>query len=210
MNMPALTPTPEAMSLRAFCTHIKVKPSYGIELRKAGRLVMTEDGKQVRVAESIAQIAATRDPSKVNVAARHAAARGDAAQTGHAPAAAAAPAGPTFPPVDAGEGGGDGDEPGETRSFQASKASKEHYAALRERVAYLKDIGQLMERPAVVAAFADAGATLRGKLEAWAAVLPPQLIGRDEEAIRGAIAGQVEQLLHDVAEGFRRAATREA
>lgn len=189
----------ETMSLRAFCSRIKVKPSYGVELKKAGRLVMSEDGKTVRVAESIARIAATRDPSKVGVAERHAAERGAVAETGHdvetepAPVRFLAPA--ETEPAPEGEG----------RGYQSSRSSKEHYSALREKVAYLKDIGQLMERAAVVAAFADAGATLRGKLEAWAGTLPPQLVGRDEAAIRSLIADQVEQLLHDVVARLNRA-----
>lgn len=71
--------SPSATCSKAeFARRLGYKPSYVTELRKAGRLVM--DGDQVRVAESLARIAATRDPGKEGVAARHAAARAAAVQ----------------------------------------------------------------------------------------------------------------------------------
>ena len=50
-------------------------PSYITQLKGEGRLVLTDDGKRVRVQESIALIKATADPAKAGVAARHAANR---------------------------------------------------------------------------------------------------------------------------------------
>ena len=196
---------PATLPLRDFCAHIGVKASYGYDLRRAGRLVLADDGKAVQVAESIARIAATRDPAHQAVAERHAAERGAAALTGHAPTPAPAPA--------AGEGEGAGadgeEESAEPRSYnyQASKAKREHFAAERERLEYRKASGDLMERQAVTGAFADAGVTLRGKLEAWSAVLPPQLAGRDEAAIRATLADQVEMVLRDLVDRFNRFAS---
>jgi hypothetical protein len=187
--------TPAILSVPAFAEHIGCKRHYGYELKKDGRLVMAADGKNVLVAESIARIAATRDPAKQGVAERHAHDRGAHVDTGHATAT------------------DDQDDPGEQPTvngynFQVSKAKREHYAAEREHTTYLKEAGQLMERSEVVAAFAVAGTTLRSKLEGWQATLPPQLAGRDEAAIRIVLADQVERILHDLVDSFGRMATQ--
>lgn len=188
---------PETMTLTEFARHIGCKQSYASELKRDGRLVMSQDGKRVQVAESIARIEATRDPSKAGVAQRHALERGADANTGHETA---------FPPLD----GDERSAPAEGQySFQDAKAKREHWAAEREHAAFRKEVGELMERGEVVAAFADAGAALRAKLEAWASVLPPQLIGRDEAAIRATLADQVEQLLHDLVGKFNKMAEGE-
>jgi hypothetical protein len=195
---------PDTLTLPEFSQHINCKRSYAYQLRNEGRLVM--EGKRVRVAESIAKIAATRDPSKAGVAEHHARLRGAPADTGHqagaAPAPAAAPAATEPEAVDTAEPMG--------YDYQVAKAKREHWAAERERASYLKEAGELMDKGQVIAAFADAGATLRGKLEAWAAVLPPQLEGRDEAAMRATLAEQVEQLLGDVSGLFGRVAQGDA
>lgn len=182
---------PNLMTVPEFSAHIGCKRNYGYQLRKEGRLVMSDDGKLVRVAESIARIAETRDPSKAGVASRHAAERGAPARTGHA---------------DDGEMPGEepDEEPGGRYDFQKAKAKREFWAAEREHAAARKEAGELVERAEMVAAFADAGATIRGALEAWAAVLPPQLVGRDEPAIRAVLADQVERVLHDLVDKFTR------
>lgn len=185
---------PEQLSKRAFADRIGVKPSYVRQLEIDGRLVLTPNGRAVLVEASIARIEATRDPGKQAVAERHAAERGAPAATGHA-----------VPLLDDGE-----DDAGELSgsalyNFQSSKAKKMHWEAEREQTAFRKEAGELMERSAVVAAFADAGATLRGQLEAWSTVLPPQLAGRDEAAVRATITDQVEQLLRDLSDKFSRA-----
>lgn len=206
---------PTQLTIPDFAAHIGCKRNYGYQLRNEGRLVMAADGKHVLVAESIARIAETRDPSKAGVAARHAAARGSVAQTGHeknqqnkpsAPANSAQAATETIaPPVPGAE-----DTPAALYDFQNAKAKREHWAAEREHAQYLKEAGDLMERTAVVAAFADAGAAMRASLEAWQATLPPQLVGLDESAIRITLADQVEHLLHNLVDRFTRAAQQDA
>lgn len=186
--------TPATLSVPAFAEHIGCKRHYGYELKKDGRLVMAPDGKQVLVAESIARIAATRDPSKQGVAERHAQARGAAAATGH-----------QVDEDDSADTADAADLPataGGLYNFQDSKAKREHYAAEREHDQYLKDAGELSERKQVMAVFADAGTTLRSKLEAWQATLPPQLAGRDEAAIRITLADQTERILHELVAVF--------
>lgn len=187
--------TPETVTPREFAQRMGFKPHYGHQLAKDGRLVFAPDGKRVLLAESIARFESTKDPSRQGVADRHAAGR---------VAPAPEPAQPHAEPED--DTGGDAP----MYDFQTAKAKREHWAAEREHAAWRKEAGELMERADVVAAFADAGATLRGKLEAWAAMLPPQLAGRDEAAIRATIADQVEQLLRDLADKFSRLAEKES
>lgn len=181
------------MTPRAFAASLGFKPHYGNQLLKNGRLVLAPDGKHVLVAESRAKLEATRDPSKQANVERHAAARAEKA--GEA----------TFPPLEL-EGDGLEVPAASQYSYQDAKAKREHWAAEREHAAWRKEAGELMERSEVVAAFADAGTTLRGKLEAWAAVLPPQLVGRDEASIRATVADQVEQLMHDLVQTFQKMA----
>lgn len=187
-------PVPAIASLAEFCDHINVRRSYGHELKRAGRLVMADDGKRVRVAESIVRIAATRDPAHQGVADRHAAERGAPALTGHAGASA--------------DDEADEPAPGDPQlyDFQNAKAKREYWAAEREHASFRKEAGELIERVDHVAAFARAGAELRGKLEAWASALPPQLVGRDEAAIRATLADQVEQALRALSDQVARTA----
>jgi hypothetical protein len=192
---------PETLSVPEFSEYIGCKRTYAYQLKKEGRLVLTDDGKRVRVAESIARIAETRDPSKSGVAIRHANARGAQAMTGHAATTGDDEEAATEPSEEQ-----DARQGGRSYDFQTAKAKREHWAAEREHASWRKEAGELMEKTEVVASFADAGATLRGRLEAWTATLPPQLVGRDENAIRATLADQVERLLLDLADKFNRMA----
>ena len=63
---------PEVLGFQAFAQRIMRAPSYVTQLRKAGRLVLSADGKGVLVAESIKLIADTlvrlgRRPTYVNL-----------------------------------------------------------------------------------------------------------------------------------------------
>lgn len=185
-----MSSAPETATARELAERLGFKPHYGNQLVKDGRFVLAPDGKRVLVAESLARYQATKDPSKQGVADRHAKARqGGAADTAAPPNA---PAG-EFDDVP-------------LYDFHNAKAKREHWAAEREHAAHRKEAGDLMERTEVVAMMADAGATIRVKLEAWAAVLPPQLAGRDEQAIRATIADQVERLLSDMVAKFNKMA----
>lgn len=153
---------------------------------KAGRVVMAPDGKHLLAAESKARYLATADPAKAGVTARHAAQRA-------APAPNAPEQGDEIEEESA-------DGPTATSAgsydFQSAKAKREHYAAERERTNYLKEAGELIEAATHRAAFAAAGAALRAHLEGLPATLAPQLVGRDEGAIRAALAEQMEAALH--------------
>ena len=165
---------PETLTLSEFNKHMGYKGRFVYQLRNEGRLVMTEDGKQVRVAESIRRINETRDPSRSGVAARHASGRG------HEPTG-------MEPPGPAGDGD-DGDEGGTGKSefhFHDSKAKREHFAALREENAYRKEVGELMDADEAIGAFADAAAKIASVLDAVPSTVGPMLAGLpSDEVIR--------------------------
>lgn len=178
-----------------YAAHIGRSPGYITQLAAQGRVVFTPDGRFVDVAKTNALIAATADPAKQPVADRHAAQRAAKTQaTTQAPAPAIPAPTPDPTPADAAE-----DDAGSPYNFQGSKAKREYYAAERERAAFLKEAGELMERGQVVAAFADAGAAFRAAVESWAADLPPLLVGQPEDAIRLTLTAEVERLLADLA-----------
>lgn len=179
---------PETATLKEFGSIAGYVASYCTQLKAAGRLVMADDGKRVRVRESLARIAATRDPAKAGVAARHAEARGDAHGRGR----------------DADDRDEADDGPQAGYDFQGSKAKREHYAAEREHMAFRKEAGELMEAAAVNAAFAGVGAMVRSKLEAWPSTVSPTLVGRDESGIRSALMDEVQGLLRDMVDAIGR------
>lgn len=170
---------PVTLTQGAFASHIGVKPGYVTELKKAGRLVMSADGRRVVVAESIALIEATRSPDKAHVSARHAIARGDE------------------PPAD------DPSEDEGTPAYQTSRAIREHFAAETARMEYRQKAGELIELEVVRAAQADILAVLRNGLESLAAILAPQLAPVTEEAVvRARLADEIEIALGQVSDRF--------
>src|SRR5690606_3678431 len=154
---------PETLGFRDFARRCGWKASYVTELKDAGRLVLTADGRRVQVAASLRLIEDTRDPSKAGVAARHAAARGAAS-----PSPSAAP--------EAGQGGAGGDDEGEDRApvayddplaLRRARAQAEiQEAALRKALREeQQELGELLQRDDVLAVIADAITTLRTGLE---------------------------------------------
>lgn len=173
-----MSANPNLMSIGAFNRHMGYKGRYAYELAKADRLVMSEDGKHVLVAESIQRIKETRDPSRAGVAERHAKERGYAAG---APDIVSPAAGEKPEKSSSSAGGTSAD----SYQFQDSRAKKEHYAALREEIAFRKEAGELMEADEVVGVFADAAAKVAGVLDAVPATVGPMLAGLDQaEVIR--------------------------
>lgn len=153
---------PETMSLSQFNKHMGFKGRYVYQLRDEGRLMLAPDGKAVLVAESIARIQATKDPSRAGVADRHAQARGyEVGGSGSTEESASSADG----------------EIASSYDFQGGKAKKEHFAALREEAAYHKEIGNLMDADEAMGAFADAGAKLAAVLDAVPATVGPMLAG---------------------------------
>lgn len=191
--MNAAAPTEETVSLAGFARLLGVKPSAVTALKQAGRLVLTDDGKRVLVDASRQRLADTADPSKAGVVARHAAER--AAKAGqHAPEA---------PGADP-EGEGQAEEvAGEGPGYQASRARREHYAALAAQRDYEVSIGKLVDASEVAAAVSQAATTLRTKLEALPDTLAPQLAALSDEAqVRATLAEAIEHTLEDLSRQF--------
>jgi len=197
---------PETAGFREFAALAGFKPSYVTELRKVGRLVLTGDGKRVRVAESLALIEQTRDPAKAGVAARHAAAR--AAVSGQA---APAPAGDDSeaqdPPVDVTDPV-QASHAGRRAKALADKAETDAKAAERD---YRISMGELLEAAQVEQAVRGAVVTFRGALENLPDTLAPQLSAiTDEGRIRVVLAEAFEHALEELARKFNGIARVEA
>lgn len=184
---------PAVMSFAEFARHAGFKPSYVTQLKREGRLVLSDDGKAVKAAESLARIEETRDPSKAAVAARHAAARASAAQTvADAPPPSAPP-----PPDD------DLDAGLQIRhDYQAARAKREHLAAETAELEYRKVCGELIEVSELQPVLAGAAATLCASLDRIEQDIVPVLVGLDEEAMRLQVREYIEKIRADLAEGF--------
>lgn len=164
------------------------KASYMHQLAKEGRLVLVEgDGKRVRVAETFALIAATRDASKDGVRARHAAARVDAKD-----ADTETPESETQP---------EADDPAPIYDSHAARrskalADKEEELASKARRERLIDEGKLLLRDQVEPAVALAFGQLRQSLEALPYQLAPELAAiDDEQRVAAVLVERFEQML---------------
>lgn len=178
--------TPATATFKEFARILGVKSrSYVSELKRDGRLVLTDDGRGVLVAESLQRIKDSRDPSKAGVAARHKAERegqGDATQP--APGA--------------------DDDGVPDRNFSEARARREHYQALQAKRDWEVSMGKLLEADEVVSAISTAVVTLRTNLEGLPDVLAPQLVGIPDEArVRALLAEAVEHALEDATTRFQ-------
>ena len=184
---------PELANPATFARIARFKPSYVHQLKNDGRLVLAEDGKQIRVRESLDRIEETKSPEKAAVAARHAAARGEGVN-----APGLSPQAPTG-------GAGAQDDPRVGNSYQAARAVRERYLAMEAKRAYEHAIGKLLEAAHVEAALADAVTTLRTQLEGLPDILASDLAAEPDEArCRALITDAVEQQLHELARQFQR------
>jgi len=178
-----------AMNQAAFARHLGVRKSYITALKQAGRLVMSDDGKLVDVEASEARIKATAEPGHAGVAERH------AKQRAGQPAAVDGEKTPKTeseeePPADAG-----------TPDYQKARARRETANAELAEMESATRAGQLMETALVLAAVADAGATLRTHLATLPAILAPQLATlNDENQVRLLLEDHIEQALGELAE----------
>jgi len=194
MTKAAKPPDSNIMGIGAFAKMLGYGAAYGYKLRDQGRLVLVPDSDpaQVLVAESLKRYKVTASPSRAPT-------KGHAARKRAAQASGGNEDAPEREKPSA-----DSDEP--AYDFHEAKAKKEHWGAEREKAAYLKEAGELMERSAVMAAFADAASALRVKLEAMPVTLPPQLVGLDESEMRITMTEQIERLLAEVSARFASAA----
>jgi hypothetical protein len=187
---------PDTATFAEFADIARFKRSYVTQLKGDDRLVLTDDGKRVRVAESLERIEATRDPSKAGVVARHAAAR----QPGAGEGGGTAPTTPP-PPEDA-DDGADKDQ-AKTDGYQYWRERNERAKALASERDNLVAEGKLMDAAQVEAAVAAAATTLRSRLESLPDVLGPQLAAiTDEGQARATLAEAIEHALEECSRQF--------
>jgi hypothetical protein len=144
------------------------------QFKKAGRLVMTEDGL-VDVEASKLRIEETADPNRDDVVRRHAENRKSEIKV-----------------------------EGTETSFQASRALREHYLALQEKAAYEKNIGQLVERSEVDHNWAEVATILRTQFEKIPDVLSAELaVETDPNRIHAMLVENIEHALEQASEKIR-------
>jgi len=160
------------MTFSEFARHIDRSPARVTALRKAGRLVLTANGK-VDVDASLWKMSQT--------------------EGGAAP-----------PPVDA----GNQRWMHPAHDYQAARARREDANADLAEMESATRAGQLMETALVLAAIADAGATMRSHLATLPAILAPQIAAlSDENLVRLLLEDHIEQALGELAEKFAGMAT---
>lgn len=189
----SVTTDTNLMTVPEFSAHLGYGRTYGYQLQKEGRLVLSDDGRRVLVAESIAKVRATEDPSKQGVAQRHATAR---LQKGVAPSAPALPHGEGL------ESDADGDAvPAEGPvppgfDFQVAKAKREHFAALEAEASYRARVKELLEASEVRAVLNEVMTVLRTSIEGIAHRVAPALAAEVDEAnVRSLLSAEIRYAL---------------
>lgn len=197
------------VSFKAFARILGERsPSYVTELKAAGRLVLSEDGKRVRVAESLALLRATADPSKAGVVAHHAAAR--AAVAGSGPDPAGSPPDGGDDPEAAGAPTGDTVADGHARRRAKALADKAETDAKAAERDYQISLGQLLRAADVEQAVRSAVIVFRGALENLPNILAPKLAATsDEGQVRVLLAEAHEHALEELARQFATLGKRE-
>lgn len=172
------------------------------QLKAEGRLVMTDDGKRVRVAESLARIQATATPAHAGRAARRAAQKAaQAAGEGQGNAAA-----PEAPQRTAGNAQGapsyilETDYQGRrARALALQEEATARKAARDEEI----ELGTLLHAEDVRTVVADAAARFRSALENLGPTIAPMLAATsDESRIVVMLAEAHEQVLAELARQF--------
>ncbi len=193
---------------------IGCKPSYVVELRKKGRVVVGDGGKGFLKAASLELYARTADPVYAGVAQRHADERGNAL-VGSGEGVDAVDA-----DVDDDEEDGDDDakpsrvgRPQTPDSARKAKAlaDKAETDAHMAHIALQKELGLLLPRADVEAFLAEHATTFRGAMERLADTLAPQLAATlDEAGCRRLVWDEVSHALEELSQGFRTLAAKAA
>ena len=185
---------PETATQAEFARLVNRKPGYISQLKTAGVLVMTGDGRRVRVRESLAAIEANRNPSFDGVAARHEAERRAKA------AAAAQPA----PPVEEDEEDGGLSVTEANRLLKIASAREKQIDVELAEMKLKRERGELLHAADVRAACAAAATEARHGFERMVEALAPRLAATSDEH-------RIRELLHDdishTLEAFARALT---
>lgn len=191
------------LTIAEFSAHLGYGRTYAYQLQKDGRLVMAPDGKRVMVAESMARVRATEDPSKQGVAQRH-------AQTRRERAAGLSPA-PIAPATEVpGDDSADADADAAAATdgpvppgfdFQVSKAKREHFAAQEAELSYRARAKELLEASEVRAVLSEVMTVMRTSIEGIAHRLAPALAAAvDEAEVRSLLNAEIRYALQTASE----------
>lgn len=183
---------------------IGCRPSYIVELKKKGRVVVGPDGKGYFKARSLALYEQTKDPAYEGVVVHHAQKRG---------------AGLAAVDQDPDELDDDDLEP-PVATLAATPDSKRKAKALADKaetdarmafIALQKEEGTLLPRAEVEAYLAEHATTFRGALERLADTLAPQLAAtNDESRCRQLVWDEANHALEELSQGFRTVAAKAA
>lgn len=181
------------LSQAAFAQQLGVDRSYITQLKQAGRLVMTADGK-VDVEASELRIKETEDPNRDDVRARHAKNR--------KPEVAVKPESiKAEKPTKVKDKKSD-----DEISFQRGRAKEQHFKALQAELLYQKTMGTLVEISSVQKGAAEIGKQLRALLENLPDQLAPELAAVTEvERVNAILVERCEQILNELASKVQQA-----
>lgn len=191
------------MSLSEFARHKGWRASYITELKRAGRLVLSDDGKRVRVRESVERIRETESPAWDGVRDRHAESRAATPQShGQQP-----PPSDDHDDDDAATAASGRNSDDVIRTRRAKRISAE--TAAQDSVLNLRvKMGKLVDAAQVRAVAADMGTTLRRRLESLAPLVSAQVDERDRDRVHDQVRDIAEQTLADLERAFSRGMSR--
>lgn len=186
----------ETATFAEFARLLGFKRSYVTELKAAGRLVLTDDGKRVDIEASRRLIRDTADPARAGVAERHAATRAIGGAGGAVTAVA--------PSTAAGEAE-DSDPVQDSHTRRRAKALADQAELQRRKMEREErvELGQMLWADDVAQAVRAAGVTLRSALENLPNTIAPQLAATSDEArIRVLLAEAIEHALEELSRQF--------
>lgn len=172
-----------AGSQAAFARFVGWDKAHITRLKQRGQVVLRADG-QVDYAATIARIIGEADPARDAVRAQAAARRQAAANA-----------------LDDRKPDPDTDT-AESAQYATSRARKEHWLAETARVEYERLVGTLVAQAEVEVALEDAAGIFRSALENMPHRLAPELVGKDVDAIRAMLRGEVQGVLKELSGAF--------
>ncbi len=181
------------LSRKEFAELQGFSPAYVSKLGKAGRLVLSPDGKKVDVAATAEVLRKSADPTKAAVALRHERDRvaRDVTQFTKPTAPDMQDAPPPTAPATAND---------DLSRWQSARAKREHFLALQAENEYMKQIGQLVERDKVENAAFKLGRMQRDVLMGLPTKIAPGLSAiTDTWAIEKLLREAIRNVLADLA-----------
>jgi len=162
---------------------------YVTQLKQAGRLVMTEDGK-VDVEASDLLHKQTEDPNRDDVKARHAEKRGKDSKVDEI--GGAKPVKPKKDPKP--------HDPDHLK-FVEGRAKEQHFKALQAELDYKKNIGELVSMEDMKAAVTDLITIFRQNLENMPHRISAELVGKEINDIRSTLKHEINAELTNLERG---------